>query len=59
MSASDIAERLRRYGHHEAADEIERLREVLEFYAYGIGHREIEDGGRTARAAIASPGEGK
>ena len=36
----------------EAADEIERLRAALEFYASGIGHTEIDDNGATAKAAL-------
>ena len=36
----------------EAADEIERLRAALEFYASGIGHTEIDDNGAAARAAL-------
>jgi hypothetical protein len=35
-----------------AQAEIARLTTALEFYAYGIGYTEIEDGGEIARAAL-------
>jgi hypothetical protein len=40
------------YAGSDIADEIERLREALEYYAEGIGHSEIEDNGSVARAAL-------
>ena len=38
--------------HPTQADEIERLRAALEFYASGIGHTEIDDNGATAKVAL-------